>query len=180
MNERCAGSVPLTLALSCSLVLHVALLAGSARWLLKNPVLPPQTPNALLARLAKAAPRPQLTLPAEAESPPASPPPAAREKSRPSPEASAASPTAILSASAHRQLGRLDFYPLTAIQNGWQGEAWVRIFLDDDGNVIAARLEASSGYPLLDEAAVNAARGLKSLSRNGLDSAILPVRFKLE
>lgn len=74
----------------------------------------------------------------------------------------------------------MEFYPLEAIQNGWQGEAWVQIFLDADGNVIAARLETSSGYPLLDAAAVNAARSLKSLLHSGLDSAILPVRFRLE
>jgi protein TonB len=161
------------LALAASLTLHLALLAGGARWLQKTPKTP-NTPNVLQARLAEPAPQPQLTLP---------PKPLRTSRPKPPPDAPAASPVspaATLTASAHQQLSRLDFYPLEAIQNGWQGEAWVQIFLDEEGNVIAARLEASSGYPLLDAAAVNAARSLKRLSRSGLDSAILPVRFRLE
>ncbi|MDR1349956.1 MAG: TonB family protein [Zoogloeaceae bacterium] len=177
MNARSANSIPLMLALSCSLALHVALLIGTTHWEVKKPAPPPPTPDALLARLTEAAlpPQPELALPAEAASPPVS-----RKKAKPPPDAPTDSPLATLTASARQQLNRLDFYPLEAIQNGWQGEAWVRIFLDENGNVIAARLEASSGYPLLDAAAVNAARSLKSLSHNGLDSALLPVRFKLE
>jgi protein TonB len=196
MNERNKNSLALPLAFFCSLLLHVALIIATS-WSesMNQPARPPQT--ALLARLAPPLPpQPELTLPAATESPPAPPPPESTAKTTPdaptrprrvpeaapevTPDAPVASPLARLTASARQQLGSLDFYPLEAIQNGWQGEAWVQIFLDENGNVIAARLEASSGYPLLDDAAVNAARRLRSLSHNGLDSAILPVRFKLE
>ena len=87
---------------------------------------------------------------------------------------------------ANRQLARLaaqadfHFYPLEAIAKGWQGEVEVEIFLDAQGHVIAARLAHSSGYPILDEAALRAARHLRSLPANGLEQAILPVRFRLE
>jgi protein TonB len=168
------------LALFCSLALHCALLLGATNWMRKKPATPPpQTPSILLARMTIATPpQPQLMLPDTAESPPAatrSPPPPKTPKTSAPP-----SPSVILADSAQQQLRNMDFYPLEAIQNGWQGEAWVQIFLDEEGNVIAARLEASSGYPLLDAAAVNAARRLKSLTHAGLDSTILSVRFQLE
>jgi protein TonB len=184
MNERTSASMPLMLALLCSLALHAALLAGAPRWLsLQTPPAPPRPPNTLQARLALLAPLPQLqpqwTLPEETK-PPSVPRPPRPPRPKPPPATPATAPAATLAASAQQQLRRMDFYPLKAIQNGWQGEAWVQIFLDDDGNVIAARLETSSGYPLLDAAAVNAARSLKSLPNSGLDSALLPVRFRLE
>ena len=52
-------------------------------------------------------------------------------------------------------------------------------FLDDAGHVIAARLEASSGHPILDEAAVRAARTLHDLPAGAPREALLPVRFRL-
>jgi protein TonB len=86
--------------------------------------------------------------------------------------------------SARQQLAHLarqeGFYPLEAIEQGWQGEAWVRIFLDEQGQVIAARIEQGSGYPLLDQAALRAARALRSLPADGLEEAVFPVRFRLE
>lgn len=85
--------------------------------------------------------------------------------------------------SARQQIAELarqeGFYPLEAIQNRWQGEAWVRIFLDAQGQVIAARIETSSGHAILDEAALRAARSLKSLPANGLEDATLPIQFRL-
>ena len=53
------------------------------------------------------------------------------------------------------------------------------LFLDPAGNVIAARLESSSGHALLDDAAVRAARGLRSLPDSAPREALLPVRFRL-
>jgi len=54
------------------------------------------------------------------------------------------------------------------------------LFLDANGNVQAARVERSSGQPLLDQAAVGAARQLKALPEGAPREAILPVRFKLD
>ena len=60
--------------------------------------------------------------------------------------------------SAGEQMARELLYPPEAIERGLQGEALVLLFLDESGNAIAARLEASSGHALLDDAAVRAAR----------------------
>ena len=71
------------------------------------------------------------------------------------------------------------FYPPEAIERGLEGEALVLLFLDEAGNAIAARIEASSGHAILDAAAVRAARTLKSLPASAPREALLPVRFRL-
>jgi protein TonB len=81
--------------------------------------------------------------------------------------------------SAHTQLSRALLYPREAIEQGIEGEATVLLFLDESGNAIAARLEASSGHALLDDAAVRAARTLRALPGNAPREALLPVRFRL-
>lgn len=81
--------------------------------------------------------------------------------------------------SAHQQLQRALLYPREAIEQGIEGEAMVLLFLDESGNVIAARLEASSGHAQLDEAAVRAARTLRALPEGAPREALLPVRFRL-
>ena len=53
------------------------------------------------------------------------------------------------------------------------------LFLDEAGNAIAARVEASSGHKLLDDAAVRAARTLKALPASAPREALVPVRFRL-
>jgi protein TonB len=80
---------------------------------------------------------------------------------------------------AAEQLARDLPYPAEAIERGLQGEALVLLFLDASGNAIAARLEASSGHALLDEAAVRAARQLRALPASAPREALLPVRFRL-
>jgi protein TonB len=80
---------------------------------------------------------------------------------------------------AAEQLRRELPYPPEAIERGLQGEALVLLFLDTSGNVAAARLEASSGHALLDDAAVRAARSLRALPDNAPREALLPVRFRL-
>lgn len=80
---------------------------------------------------------------------------------------------------AAEQLARDLPYPPEAIERGLQGEALVLIFLDGSGNAMAARLEASSGHAILDEAAVRAARRLRALPDSAPREALLPVRFRL-
>ena len=80
---------------------------------------------------------------------------------------------------AAEQLARELPYPHEAIERGLQGEALVLLFLDSAGNVTAARLEASSGHAILDDAAVRAARQLHSLPDSAPREALLPVRFRL-
>jgi len=80
---------------------------------------------------------------------------------------------------AYEQMRHALYYPREAVERGLQGEATVLIFLDEGGNVIAARLERSSGHALLDDAAVRAARALRALPASAPREALLPVRFTL-
>jgi protein TonB len=80
---------------------------------------------------------------------------------------------------AGEQMARELLYPIEAIERGLQGEALVLLFLDERGNAVAARLEESSGHALLDDAAVRAARTLRSLPASAPREALLPVRFRL-
>jgi periplasmic protein TonB len=80
---------------------------------------------------------------------------------------------------AGEQMARELLYPVEAIERGLQGEALVLLFLDASGNAVAARLEESSGHALLDDAAVRAARTLRTLPSSAPREALLPVRFRL-
>lgn len=193
---------PLLLALALSLALHALGLLGLPG--LPTAGTPPPRP-ALTASLRPppapepaSLPLPDLKLdeppPAAKESPqapPRHPEPvlrqAPRQAPRPAPPASrnkAPEPQDPLTREALRQMAALaaqeDFYPREAIRQGIEGEVWVQIFLDGNGHVIAARIDRSSGHPSLDQAALRAARTLRSLPGNGLEEAVLPVRFRLE
>jgi protein TonB len=72
-----------------------------------------------------------------------------------------------------------EHYPYEAVRRGIEGEAWVAVTLDARGRVIAARLERGSGHAILDEAAVRAARSLKSVPA-GAGETVLPVTFRLK
>ena len=82
-----------------------------------------------------------------------------------------------------RHLGQLDkrglFYPREAIARGEEGDVLVLMVLDEAGKVRAARIEGSSGHPLLDRAALNAVQSLSSLPDNAPRELVLPVRFRL-
>ena len=80
---------------------------------------------------------------------------------------------------AQTQIAQQLLYPLEAIERGLEGQVTVMLFLDDAGDVIASRVERSSGHPILDEAAVRAARSLRSLPDSAPREALLPVRFRL-
>ena len=86
--------------------------------------------------------------------------------------------------SVSEQLGKLDsaglFYPAEAIARGLQGEAHVLLVIDEAGNVVATRLEQSSGHAILDEAALSAGRRLKSLPSDAPRQTVLPIRFRLK
>ncbi len=71
------------------------------------------------------------------------------------------------------------FYPPEAIARGLEGEALVFMLLDADGQVSAARIEQSSGQPLLDAAALRAVRALRALPADAPRETLLPVRFRL-
>jgi protein TonB len=101
--------------------------------------------------------------------PPPAKPRAELRKSKPAPKTAKSKPAPL----------RLP-YPLEAVARGLEGDVMVRVTLDDTGNVVASRLEASSGHPLLDAAAVQAARGLRGLPDTMARDALIPVRFRLK
>jgi protein TonB len=49
-------------------------------------------------------------------------------------------------------------YPAIALQNGWSGSVLLKLVIDEKGAVTSVAVERSSGYAVLDAAAVNAVR----------------------
>ena len=174
--------------LALSILLHAAAIEGITR--LASSVKRESPESALAVRLREL-PKPAAQLPAlptpiaprlvlPKESPPhasAAPPtrPAAPSPRDDKPRSLAGE----AARSAHTQISRALLYPREAIEQGLEGEATVLLFLDETGNAIAARLEASSGHLLLDDAAVRAARTLRGLPGAAPREALLPVRFRL-
>ena len=65
------------------------------------------------------------------------------------------------------ELRRFKRYPPRALEAGWAGTVEVRIVVSANGTVQSSRLEKSSGYPVLDEKAVD-------MVRNAAPRAALP------
>jgi protein TonB len=183
-------------ALVLSLLLH-ALLFAAGNWLEPPGRRPAQATRVqidvtLRTDEALAPRQPRLFLD-EATQPPARAPARVRPPHEPSGHAahSANAPGAAFAAEsasflagaamqrANAQMARELLYPPEAIARGLEGQALVLLFLDASGNAIAARLESSSGYALLDDAAVRAARTLRALPDSAPREALLPVRFRL-
>ncbi len=174
--------MPLHIALVLSLVLHLAAytVADWAGLHAPSPPLPPPLLEAMLILPEIAAeppaelpveetpPEPPLAEPAPAHPPPPPPPAAAVPVPQPQAELKPAAKPAPP-----------EFYPHEAVRRGLEGEALVAVTLDARGRVTGARLERGSGHAILDEAAVRAARSLKSVPA-GAGETVLPVTFKLK
>ena len=181
-------------ALALSLILHAALIAAAAQLLIPASRTARSAPAELKVSLRQPGAKPELPvlpnliLPQEA---PRNPNAAAPHRaSRPAEilvaaRAATSAPDTVprlegeAAARVVEQLRRELPYPPEAIERGLQGEALVLLFLDASGNAIAARLEASSGHALLDDAAVRAARTLRSLPDSAPREVLFPVRFRL-
>jgi protein TonB len=73
-------------------------------------------------------------------------------------------------------------YPLLARRRGWQGEVVLAFRLEADGRILDARIARSSGYGVLDHAALAALGKVKRLER-GMPRSLtmqLPVIYRLE
>ncbi len=164
-------------SLALSLVLHAAVIAGGAQVLMPTPRSALPANAELKVRLRE--PAVELEVPARLLLPPGSP------RNASAAAAAVAKPAPVVrlggeaAASAAEQLQRELPYPPEAIERGLQGEALVLLFLDPAGNAIAARIESSSGHALLDDAALRAARSLRSLPDSAPREVLLPVRFRL-
>ncbi|MGE0474931.1 MAG: energy transducer TonB [Nitrospirales bacterium] len=83
------------------------------------------------------------------------------------------------------KLERLKFYPPTARLNKWEGKVIVQMKILDDGHLIEAMVEESSGFDLLDQTALTIIRKASPLE---LDHPLLaanvilsvPLTFQLE
>lgn len=100
------------------------------------------------------------------------------------------STTAILNEPERRRLlGRIRLaladhfrYPLQARRLGWQGEVVLAFRLEADGRILDARIARSSGYRVLDRAALDAldkVKGMRHESGRGINLQ-LPVIYRLE
>ncbi|WP_298399070.1 energy transducer TonB [uncultured Azonexus sp.] len=169
---------PLLGALGASLLLHLLPFVDLRT---EPTVVKPPEPPPLQARLAPALPAaPEILLP-EPEIPPVA---TAASKQLPPPR-KAVEPirktwTQAISEQFSAQQREGLFYPEEAIRRGLEGEALVLLMLDENGQVVAARIEESSGHPLLDEAALRAVRRLRSLPADAPIESLLPVRFRLK
>ncbi len=71
-------------------------------------------------------------------------------------------------------------YPAEARERGWQGSVVVQITVDSGGAVREARVLRSSGYGILDSAAVQAARAWRFEPLQGQDQAVMLVPFRFQ
>lgn len=169
----------LALALIVSLLLHAV---PFIRELITPTPAPLPPPPALTAQLRPPPPAPQAPLML-----PEPPPPKAAQ---PAPARPAAQPERPSSRSAgwqeavRKQFRQQDerglFYPAEAIAQGIEGEVLVLLILDEAGHAVAARVEQGSGHPVLDQAALRAARALRSLPADAPRETLIPVRFRLK
>lgn len=181
-SERWAGCrSPLALALLLSLLLH-----GAAGLLWASLGLTPArqrplraTLDAVLVSPPQVQAQPPLFIPdaaaAQQRNKAAAVPDPARGK--PSRPGGNSGEQAVRQASA--QVARSLLYPPEAVARGWEGETLVLLFLDEAGNAVAARVERGSGHAILDEAAIHAARTVRSLPGGAAREVLLPVRFRL-
>lgn len=70
-------------------------------------------------------------------------------------------------------------YPRIAIESGWEGALSLRLLLSSDGFVKEVFLEETSGYPILDESALTAAKTWK-LSQYAGKEITVPIHFELD
>lgn len=168
----------LTLALALSLALHGSLLLPD---ILKRPsVAPPPPALQALLRLPPA-PEAQPVAPLlkntldneEAPSVAKLPPPPVRQAK----PANAARRDVQL---AQKKLSKTQFYPLQAVAQGIEGDVRLILKLSVDGSVDDVGIAASSGHPILDNAAIKAAYAMGKLTGVSSRELILPVIFRLQ
>ncbi len=165
-------------ALLLSLLVH--LLPFLSGLLPPPPAVAPSLPP-LQARLQAPPPPAPVPLALPEPAPAASAPPAQPRPKKAEPPPASAAPD--WQREIRRQFGeqqrRGDFYPAEAIARGLQGEVLVLLLLAPDGSVAAARVEQGSGHRLLDDAALQAVRALRSLPADAPRETLIPVRFRL-
>lgn len=171
----------LILALALSLALHGGLLLPD---ILKR--LPAAPPRPALQALLRQPPMPEAvpvepllknTLDSEEMPLVAEPDPPPRVSPRPQTVPKAARREVQ---AAQRKLSQNLFYPPEAVAQGIEGEVRLILKLGADGAVDDVSVAASSGYPILDNAAIKAAYAMGKLAGTTSRELILPVIFRLQ
>lgn len=131
-----------------------------------------------------------MPVPAPVKAPP-TPPVAYTPPSPPSPPRPATAPAkpaapsgsnrASITARCVSSCGRPS-YPSVARQRGWEGNVTVKVHIAKDGSVTSATVTSSSGYDVLDEAALDKVRDMEfnEIDENMIRTATQTIRFKLE
>lgn len=160
--------MPIYLALLLSLALHAGLIAGPI-WLTPSQRRPATA--AIDARLIpyatpeRAAETISSEVPGEPESSP-----------RP------VTPGTLQGPSLRRAQAALSnhlYYPPEAVAHGLEGDVVLLLVLTDSGRLVSAAVARSSGHPLLDQAALDAAFQLGALPGNP-SQILFPVSFRLQ
>lgn len=146
---------------------------------------PEKAPAAAITAAANTTPASASPAPPQREPEPAKGTPAGKPAR--SPDAAAA----LQSAAASYRAATPDYarnppppYPAAALRRRWTGEVWLRVRVTADGDVARARVARSSGYRVLDDAALRAVRDwrFQPARRAGCKVACevrVPVRFRL-
>lgn len=143
----------------------------------------PPAPQAAAVRAAPA-PTPPASASDDAGSRAGEPPSLRREGGSDIAEAQSRAALADHAAAVRRLIERRRRYPASALAAGRTGVAHLELRIDAAGALIALALVASSGWPVLDEAAVSAARSAAPFPPipEGLDQAFvvyrIPIRFQ--
>ena len=88
--------------------------------------------------------------------------------------------TGVLDSSAVFKLGNHPpEYPDLAARSGWEGTVVLQLLIGGDGTVSNVRVASGSGYRILDDSALDAARGWRIDSVRGQEVTV-PIRFQLE
>ena len=176
-------------AFALSLTLHAVTLLLPSPW--QKPSARDLAISVLIARIqpreAEPPPKPQATEepvikskveePMKAEIRKPGPPPRPRER-RAEKKAEPLSGQQLDDALA--QLADKLLYPPEAIKQGLQGEAVLLLDVGEGGRIVTASIASSSGYAVLDQAALRAVGHVGQLSPALAGKAILlPVRFRL-
>lgn len=160
----------LPFALLFSLVLHAALVVAPAwRSIAQTPLpttrlearlMPQADPLAMAAAVST-----EADSPAAAIAPPPPPP----------------APRTLQGRALRRAQSALSehlLYPPQAVAQGLEGDVVLLLILADGGRLISASIARSSGHALLDQAALDATRGIGALPGNP-HQTLFPVSFRL-
>lgn len=154
------------------------LFAPAGEFALPEPPLPAppafsKPPQPTLPELPESDLLPHETRLPEVSLPPAEVQPAARPQSATGATARLEKPRLVTDLSRLRKQ-----YPAAARRNGWEGTVVVALEIDADGRLAEVRIHKSSGYRVLDEAAVKMIRSARFAGGPG--TLLQPLEFKLK